>query len=306
MAPCSAGAASEQSGECGCALTVSEGARFISDLWSGCSGSSVTSPVYHVAVESGPQRIASAIHAANTQGRAALMICLPWNESVEWLLEAARVSVAAGADLLEFQVRAPYHPSTTIDSVRAVASYVDAPCLIWSDFAVVHAFAIAEEQPWRLVPECVDAGICGVVCPSAEGWIDAFASACGWDLASVNFMAPDFGPAHLEAACRSTRGFAYAIGLKTSPASDPTVVATLAWFLAQVRKTSGQPVFVGAGVATPKQAALAAAYADGVAVAKAVFETIGRATGRGDEGIEALSGLVRSMRVTLEEAARPR
>ena len=234
------------------------------------------------------------------------MVCLPSGGSVEWLLEAARASVAAGADLLEFQVRAPYHPSTTVDAVRAVASYVDAPCLLWSDFAVVHAFAIAEEQPWRLVPECVDAGICGVVCPSSEGRIDAFAAACGEDLASVNFVAPEFGPSHLEAACRSTRGFAYAVGLKTSPASDPAVVATLAAFLAQVRKMSGQPVFIGAGVTTPEQAALAAAAADGVAVAKAVFETIDRAAERGEDGIEALSGLVRSMRTTLEEAARPR
>ena len=95
-----------------------------SDSKSGCSGSSVTSPVYHVAVESGPQRLAGAIRAANTQGRAALMVCLPSDDSVEWLLEAARVSVAAGADLLEFQVRAPYHPSSTVDAVRAVASYV--------------------------------------------------------------------------------------------------------------------------------------------------------------------------------------
>lgn len=68
----------------------------------------------------------------------------------------------------------------------------------------------------------------------------------------------------------------------------------------RVREASGSPVFVGAGVTTPAQAALAATFADGVAVAKAVFETLGDASRQGQSQIDALESLVRMLRQAVQ------
>jgi tryptophan synthase alpha subunit len=60
------------------------------------------------------------------------------------------------------------------------------------------------------------------------------------------------------------------------------------------------PVFVGAGVGTPAQAALAATFADGVAVAKAAFQTLERAHREGRDEIAALAELVAELRAAVE------
>jgi tryptophan synthase alpha chain len=255
-------------------------------------------------VDTGPERIKQAIGAAKADGRAALLLCLPSTRDAAWLAEAAQAVVAAGADLLEFQTAYPRSPHLVVETIRVVADAVDAPCLLWSDFATVHDFALGRSSPWPLLPECVRAGVAGIVAPIGEGYARPFADACGADLAAVAFVAPSMEPGHLEEACRYSTGFTYAVGLKTSPTTDPGVFENLGGFLERVRELSGSPVFVGGGVATPQQAALAATFADGVAVGKAVFEALRQAPDDGLAQVDALVSLVRGLRVALVRGSR--
>jgi tryptophan synthase alpha chain len=165
-------------------------------------------------------------------------------------------------------------------------------------------FAITTARPWRLVPACVSAGIAGIAGIASltrEGHARRFAEACGADLAAINFVAPVMGPQRFEDACCHGSGFTYAIGVKTSPPTDPAVFEDLAGFLERVRRKSALPVFVGAGVATPEQATLVATFADGVAVAKAVFDTLEDARRHGRDQIAALESLVRRLRLAVED-----
>jgi len=249
---------------------------------------------------SGLQRLRQTIDAARAERRAALLVCLPAIDNLSWSLAAARACVAAGADLLEFQTVYPRHPAPTVEALAEIAAGVDAPCLLWSDFDTVNAFTILDNAGWRLVPECVAAGIAGLAAPVPMGCGEAFADACGDDLAPVGFVAPTMQPKHFDEVCRCSSVFTYAIGVKTAPPSDPRIFEDFAGFVERVREASGTHVFVGAGVTTPAQAALAATFADGVAVATAVFVALDDAARRGESQIDALASLVGMLRGAVE------
>ena len=244
----------------------------------------------------GRQRIQQVLEGARAEGRAALLVCLPSNQRTAWLVAAAKACTAAGADLLEFQVRQPRHPAEVVEAIAVVAHEVSPPCLLWTDFPVVRDFALTEAQPWRLVPECVRAGIAGVAAPVGRRYTAAFAAACGEDLARIPFVSPDMPPDDLEEVCGHDPAFVYAIGVSTSPPTDAGVFEGVAEYLERVRQIAGAPVFLGAGVGTPAQAALAATFADGVAVAKAAFQTLARASAEGRDELAALAALVRELR----------
>jgi tryptophan synthase alpha subunit len=109
-------------------------------------------------------------------------------------------------------------------------------------------------------------------------------------------------PDDLEGVCAHGPAFVYAIGASTSPPTDADVFEGVAAYLERVRQIAGAPVFLGAGVGTPVQAALAATFADGVAVAKAAFQTLGRASAEGRDELAALAALVRELRLATVRA----
>lgn len=244
----------------------------------------------------GREKIQSAVDAARAQGRAALMICLPPGQRSAWLVAAAQACVEAGADLLELQSRFPRHPAATTRAAAEITRSVDVPVLLWTDGATIEHFVFSESQRWRLVPECLDAGVAGIVAPIRADQAQGLANSCWGELAHACFVSPDHEPQELEELCGHGAAFAYAVGVSSDPPTDVDVFEQLAGFTEQLRGSTGAPVFVGAGVATPAQAALAATFADGVAVAKAAFVALRRAHDEGRDEIDALAGLVRELR----------
>ena len=248
----------------------------------------------------GPQRIQGVVDAARAEERAALLVCLPSEQRTAWIVAAAQACVEAGADLLELQARFPRHPEEVVEASAVVAREADAPCLLWTDAAVARDFVLTAAQPWRLAPACVDAGVAGVVAPVAPAQGRAFADACGDELAHVPFVSPAQTPEQLVELCDRGPAFAYAIGVSTDPPTDAGVFDEFADFVERVRGAAGVPVFAGAGIGTPAQAALAATFVDGVAVAKAALQTLGRAAAEGRDEIAALAALVRELRAGVE------
>ncbi len=248
----------------------------------------------------GPQRIQHVIETAQAEGRAALMVCLPSNQRTAWIVAAARACAEAGADLIELQARFPRHPAEVVEAAAAVARGVPAPCLLWTDAAVARDFVLMAEQPWRLVPGCVGAGIAGVAAPIPPDCAQGFANACWGELAHAPFVSPAQTPDELAELCGHGASFAYAVGVSTKPPADAGVFEEFADFVERVRAATGVPVFAGAGIGTPAQAALAAAFADGVAVAKAAFQTLQLANQQGRDEIAALAELVGELRAGVE------
>jgi len=254
-------------------------------------------------MNAGAQRLRQVIDAARADQRAALLVNLPANRGPDWLVEAARIAVEAGADMLEIQTRYPFEPDLAVDALRAIANASDIPCILWADLPTVRAFLITNMQRYRLGPACSDAGVAGIAVAAPTEFVQPFADSCGDDLAAINFISPGWPAEHFEQACRWGSGFCYAIGLETSPPTDPAVARKIAAFTDRARAASKRPVIVGAGVRTPEQAALAATAADGVAVAAAVKEALIRATVQGQDGLAALEGLVRMLRAAVTHPA---
>lgn len=244
----------------------------------------------------GREKIQSAIDAARAQGRAALLVCLPAGQRDAWLIAAAQACVEAGADLLELQSRFPRHPAAAAEAASHIAGAVDVPVLLWTDGATIDHFVFSEAQRWRLVPGCLDAGVAGIVAPIRPDQAQGLANACWGELAHACFVSPEHEPQELEELCGHGAAFAYAVGVSSDPPTDVDVFEQLAGFADRLRGSTGAPVFVGAGVATAAQAALAATFADGVAIAKAAFVTLRRAHDEGRDEIDALAGLVRELR----------
>jgi hypothetical protein len=248
----------------------------------------------------GPERIKHAIQTAQIEDRAALLVCLPSNQRTAWIVAAAKACVEAGADLIELQARAPRHPADVVDAAAVVAREVPAPILLWTDAAVARHFVLLTEQPWRLVPACLDAGIAGVAAPIPADCARGFANACWGELAHVPFVSPAQTPYELAELCDHGASFAYAVGINTEPPTDAEVFEKFADFAERLRGIGGVPVFVGAAGGTPAQAALAATFADGVAVAKAGFQALEHAHREGGDEIAALAALVAELRAGVE------
>jgi len=253
----------------------------------------------------GTQRILTAVHDAEVQARAALLMCLPSDRPTPWLIAAAQACVAAGADMLEFQASASHNPAEVVAAVGAVAGEVDVPCLLMPDLDIVRDCLLTEAKAWRLVAACADAGIAGIAVPTKASHVPFLADAFHEDVARIAFVSPNMTEPELEIVCGHGLAFAYAVGISSSPPTDPVVFEDVAGFLERVRRVSGAPVFVGARVQTPAQAALIATFADGVAVLTAVVRTLGQADQSGQDSIAALASLVRDLRQAVVRGALP-
>jgi tryptophan synthase alpha chain len=93
------------------------------------------------------------------------------------------------------------------------------------------------------------------------------------DVATIYLVAPSTPEPRVHEIATRTQGFAYATarmavtGVASDDGDAPRVVAS-------VRQGSDVPVYVGIGIATPEQAARAAAYSDGVIVGSALVKLV--------------------------------
>ena len=89
----------------------------------------------------GVEAITQALTDARRECRAALLVCLPAvGRDPAWVARAAIAAVGAGADLLEFQTRAPVPPSVALQYAPAFSNAVDVPLILWADAATVSRF----------------------------------------------------------------------------------------------------------------------------------------------------------------------
>ena len=243
--------------------------------------------------------IDSTFETARSEGRAALLVCLPISFEPGWAIRAARAVFEAGADMIEFQTAFPNHPDVALSTIDRINSFATGPVLLWADAYSVSDFGIAREHNYLLAEKCVEAGVSGVASPLRSPLIDQWADACTDRLAPIFFVGPGMSDADRLRASARGRGFLYGIGLETSPPASPAVAAALSGFVNSVRQDSALPIVIGAGIGTREQAALAATICDGIAVAKFAFAAIKAGRDRGRDGIADLTTVVAELRTAL-------
>lgn len=261
------------------------------------------------AASSTTTRVADAIHRANADGRAALVIYLPAGypdmDGSQACLEAA---AEAGADLLEigFPYSDPLMDGPTIQAASQAAldhgytplddlamcerltARVEVPALVMTYYNLAWHFQGTERLD-DFAAAAQAAGLAGAILPdlpALEGgpW-RAVADVHG--LATVFLAAPSSRDERVAAVADASNGFVYATSTMGVTGERQSLAATAAPLVERIRPHAGDtPVCVGIGVTTGAHAGEVAGFADGVIVGSAVV----RAAGEG--GPDAVRSLV--------------
>jgi tryptophan synthase alpha chain len=139
------------------------------------------------------------------------------------------------------------------------------------------------------------AGVDGLIVPdlppaeSAE--LRAAADASQVDL--VFFVAPTSSEAGIEVACRAATGFVYCIAVTGVTGARDRLDQGVLPLIASVRRHTALPVVVGFGISKPEHLAALHDKADGVIVASALLDAIGKAP---DDPATQVSRFLRELR----------
>ncbi len=220
--------------------------------------------------------------------------------------ELARAAVEAGADLIElgFPFSDPLADGPVIQraSERALARGMRTMrCLE----CLAETRALVDDTP--IVPMTYAALL------EAYGW-ERFATAAREhgatslivsdvpagqrpEVARVHLVAPTSTEERIRLAATTTDGWLYLVTLTGTTGARAELSSALAGLVERVRPLADDvPLYAGFGIATPEQAAAAAALADGVVVGS-------RAVQVAEDGPDALAAYVASLRQAIDAAA---
>jgi tryptophan synthase alpha chain len=113
-------------------------------------------------------------------------------------------------------------------------------------------------------------------------------------LPRVQLVAPTTPTERLRLAADRTDGWLYLVSLTGTTGARETISSQLAGLVERAREATDLPLLAGFGIATPEQAAEAAALADGVVVGSRAVEVAH------EEGAEGLRRYVASLRAEID------
>jgi tryptophan synthase alpha chain len=255
-------------------------------------------------VSTGIERIAAAFAAAD--GRAAFM---PYMMGGFPDLQASRAIGEAyadgGADLVELGV--PFSdpladgPVIHAAGTRALEAGATVPAVLELARAVAervpvilmcYANLVLARGVERFAGELEKAGVSGLIIPDLplEEALDVLAACDAAGIALVPLVAPTTPEERLERIGAHARGFVYAVSVTGTTGEREGLDA--ADLLARVKRHTEVPVALGFGIATPEQAAAAAAAgADGVIVGSRLV----RAAAEGEDVRAVVEGLATAL-----------
>ncbi len=248
------------------------------------------------------------MRASRDAGRKLLVPYVTGGMNDEWLLTVEALA-GAGADAIEVGI--PFSDpmidgptiqeaslralerGTTPDGILADLSRVDVgvPIVVMTYYNLIYRAGHARIA--GLMAEC---GVAGAIIPDLPleelgPWAGA-ADAAG--VATVLLVAPSTPSARIDAVCRRSRGFVYAVG-RMGVTGEQALLADSARAVAgRVVEATELPVCVGIGVSTPEQAAAVCEVADGVVVGSALVRRLLEGAGP-DGAAEFASSLRRAL-----------
>lgn len=229
--------------------------------------------------------------------------------SPEQFADLLRGVIDAGADLIEIGVpfsdplmdgpvvqrasdialRAEVRPAVTLRTMESL----DVPVPFVFMTYVNPILAMGYET---FAKSAIASGASGVIIPDlpvdeAGEWLGV---ARGEGLETSFLVAPTTPTDRIEAVVREGSGFVYCVSLLGVTGVRASLSERAKDVVERVRAVTDRPALVGIGVSTPKQAAEACAFADGVVVGSAVLKAVL------DDGVEAGVGLVKEMREAID------
>jgi tryptophan synthase alpha chain len=272
----------------------------------------------------GLEHIASAFASARAAGRAALMpyftLGFPTSDDSLAVIEALACS---GADLIELGI--PFsdpladgptiqrstqvaleqgmNVSRCLELVAAIrARGVHQPLLLMGYINPILAYGGA-----RYAADARAAGADGLIIPDlpVEEAAEVEAACQAENLALVYLAAPTSTRQRLETLAAHTTGFLYLVsltgvtGARTALADDLEAFTNRARATLTGRQGTPVPLAVGFGIATPAQAALVGALADGVIIGSALVNAVAQS----DDPAGSAAGYLAPVRTALEKSA---
>jgi tryptophan synthase alpha chain len=261
----------------------------------------------------GARRMAGAFERAAGQGRVALIpYVVAGYPDPDTSFRIALAAADAGADLLE--VGLPYSDPLADGATLQRASQVAlaAGATLARSIELLERIAAARPS-LPLVPmayanqvigggtgaqtarRLAEAGASGLIVadltPDEGGSFEAVARAAG--LAVVYLVAPTTEPARRARVAARSGGFLYCVSLVGVTGARASLPRSVGRLIREVKAVSPVPVAVGFGVSRPAHVrAIAGAGADGVIVASALVDALGRA----GTNVASLAGLVGELR----------
>ncbi len=208
----------------------------------------------------------SLVEAAAESGADAVELGIPFSDP----LADGRTIQAASQQAL----KAGMTVARALEAARAARASTDVPLLFMTYLNPILAFGLE-----RFCRAASDAGIDGLIVPDLPPTESAdlcrVADAAQVDL--VFFVAPTSSESGIEAACRAATGFVYCIAVTGVTGARAHLDEGVLPLIATVRRHTTLPVVVGFGISKPEHLAALDGKADGVIVASALLDAIGKA-----------------------------
>ena len=230
----------------------------------------------------------TSLRAARAGGRKLLVPYLTGGLGADWLASVESVA-EAGADAIEIGI--PFSdpvmdgPVIQAASEQALAqgttpvSVLDA--LRQADagvpLAVMTYYNIAARMGLRrFAASLAESGVAAAILPDLPlEEVEPWARAADWGgVETVLLAAPTASDERLARVCERSRGFVYGVSLLGVTGERTALPAHAEQMGKRCKAVTDRPVLLGVGISTPEQAALAAAYADGVIVGSALVRRL--------------------------------
>jgi tryptophan synthase alpha chain len=204
---------------------------------------------------------AELLRGIQKSGADAVEVGIPFSDPVMdggVIQQSSRLALEAGAT-----------PAGILATIADAA--LDVPVLVMTYLNPVYVRGVG-----TFLREASEAGVSGVIVPDlpvdeASDWIAACTRAA---VAPVFLAAPGASDGRLRAIAAASRGFVYCVATYGVTGERTSLAETSRELVGALRALTKQPLIVGVGVGTPRQATEACEFADGVIVGTALVRAL--------------------------------
>jgi len=209
--------------------------------------------------------------------------------SIEATLKVVSILANSGCDIIELGIpfsdpiadgvtiqKASFHalqngvtPKVCLQVAKELSQKVEIPLIFMTYFNPVFSYGLEE-----FCDACVNSGIDGLIIPDLppeEGSeLELIAQNHAIDL--IYLLAPTSTEERIQLVAQRSRGFIYLVSVTGVTGARDNLPPNLEDFVTRVRRVASQPLCVGFGISTPRQARQIARIADGVIVGSRIIQ----------------------------------
>ena len=184
-------------------------------------------------------------------------------------------------------------PHLCLEVAEELSHKVNIPLVFMTYFNPVFNYGLG-----KFSAACAKSGISGLIIPDLppdEGSeLEAISQKQGLDL--IYLLAPTSTKERIKLVAKRSRGFIYLVSVTGVTGARDRLPTDLKTFAARVRKMAKQPLCIGFGISTPKQASQIAQIADGVIVGSRLIQLM-----ETEDDFASLTRLVRDLRDAIDK-----